>query len=50
MRDSKRIIRDIDREILHQTNRRELELLKVRCQSEECINAVLSFLQRKSQL
>ena len=48
MRDSKRIIREIDREILHQVNRRELVLLKQRCETEECMNAVLSFMQRKS--
>ncbi|XP_053103099.1 enoyl-CoA delta isomerase 2 isoform X3 [Hemicordylus capensis] len=47
---SKQLIRDMEKEKLHEVNSQECKCLKERWQSDEVMNAVLSFIQRKSKL
>ena len=51
MRDSKRIIRDIDRELLHRLNAIETAVNNdVRLTSEEHIEALKQFMNRKAKI
>ncbi|XP_005355094.1 enoyl-CoA delta isomerase 2, mitochondrial isoform X1 [Microtus ochrogaster] len=50
MRISKQLIRKNEKEKLHAVNAEECSTLKERWLSEECINAIMSFLSRKSKL
>ncbi|NWI90712.1 ECI2 isomerase, partial [Pitta sordida] len=47
---SKQLLRSMEKEKLHAVNSKECEVLKERWLSDECINAVVSFFQRKSKL
>ncbi|XP_010122339.1 PREDICTED: enoyl-CoA delta isomerase 2, mitochondrial [Chlamydotis macqueenii] len=47
---SKQLLRSIDKEKLHAVNSKECEVLKERWLSDECINAIVSFFQKKSKL
>ncbi|KAM6454717.1 enoyl-CoA delta isomerase 2 isoform 1-T1 [Liasis olivaceus] len=47
---SKQLIRSTEKEKLHATNSQECECLMERWLSDECINAVMSFIQKKSKL
>lgn len=47
LRLSKNLVRDAERDLLHQVNERECQLLIERWQSEECINAIMSFFSSK---
>uniref|UniRef100_UPI003AAA6FCA enoyl-CoA delta isomerase 2 n=1 Tax=Centroberyx gerrardi TaxID=166262 RepID=UPI003AAA6FCA len=47
---SKQLIRSADKERLHAVNDTEVERLVERWQSDECMNAILSFFQGKSKL
>ena len=50
MRDSKKIIRDIDRELLHRLNATEMTLAKARLTSEEFKEAFKNFKEVKSKI
>ncbi|XP_041488891.1 enoyl-CoA delta isomerase 2 isoform X1 [Microtus oregoni] len=50
MRISKELIRKNEKEKLHAVNAEECSTLKARWLSEECINAIMSFMSRKSKL
>ncbi|KAK7795300.1 hypothetical protein U0070_004468 [Myodes glareolus] len=50
MRISKQLIRKNEKEKLHAVNAEECTTLKERWLSEECINAIMSFMSRKSKL
>ncbi|KAK2534130.1 Eci2 [Columba guinea] len=47
---SKQLIRSIEKEKLHAVSSKECEVLKERWLSDECINAVVTFFQKKSKL
>ena len=47
---SKQLIRDSSRYLLHGANEKELTLFEERWLSEECMQAVMAFMQRKSKL
>ena len=47
---SKQLIRDSFRDLLHEANEKECALLEERWLSEECMQAVVAFMQRKSKL
>ncbi|XP_062986405.1 enoyl-CoA delta isomerase 2-like isoform X4 [Elgaria multicarinata webbii] len=47
---SKQLIRSVEKEILHAVNSRECDQLVERFFSDECMNAITSFFQRKSKL
>ena len=47
---SKQLIRDSSRDLLHEANEKECALLEERWLSEECMQAVMAFMQRKSKL
>ncbi|XP_061447081.1 enoyl-CoA delta isomerase 2 isoform X3 [Rhineura floridana] len=47
---SKQLIRGIEKEKLHEVNSQECECLKERWLSDECMNAITSFFQKKSKL
>ncbi|NWR14988.1 ECI2 isomerase, partial [Emberiza fucata] len=47
---SKQLLRSTEKEKLHAVNSRECEVLIERWLSDECINAIVSFFQRKSKL
>ena len=47
---SKQLIRDSSRNLLHEANEKECALLEERWLSEECMQAVMAFIQRKSKL
>ncbi|XP_054841549.1 enoyl-CoA delta isomerase 2-like isoform X2 [Eublepharis macularius] len=47
---SKQLLRSMDKKKLHEVNSQECECLKERWLSDECMNAVMSFLQKKSKL
>jgi len=46
----KQLTRDMERRTLHATNAAEIDRLKERWLSEECMNAVVAFLQRRAKL
>ena len=50
MRDSKKIIRDIDRELLHSLNATELAVVAKRLLSEEHKEAIKKFMSKKSKI
>lgn len=50
MRISKQIIRNREKEKLHTVNAEESSVLRERWQSDECMNAIASFLSRKAKL
>ncbi|NXK51206.1 ECI2 isomerase, partial [Chauna torquata] len=47
---SKQLLRSMEKEKLHAVNSQECEVLKERWLSDECLNAIVSFFQRKSKL
>ncbi|OPJ76580.1 enoyl-CoA delta isomerase 2, mitochondrial isoform A [Patagioenas fasciata monilis] len=47
---SKQLIRSIEKEKLHAVSSKECEVLKERWLSDECINAIVTFFQKKSKL
>ncbi|NXI29040.1 ECI2 isomerase, partial [Sterrhoptilus dennistouni] len=47
---SKQLLRSMEKEKLHAVNSRECEVLKERWLSDECVNAIVSFFQKKSKL
>ncbi|NXX45416.1 ECI2 isomerase, partial [Tricholaema leucomelas] len=47
---SKQLLRSLEKEKLHEVNKRECETLRERWVSDECVNAIVSFFQRKSKL
>ncbi|NXO01754.1 ECI2 isomerase, partial [Rhinopomastus cyanomelas] len=47
---SKQLLRNTEKEKLHEVNSKECEALKKRWLSDECINAIASFFQKKSKL
>ncbi|KAK7115391.1 enoyl-CoA delta isomerase 2-like [Littorina saxatilis] len=47
---SKTLNRSAERELLHKVNEAECDLLVERWQSQECINAIMSFFSRKANL
>uniref|UniRef100_A0A493TG81 Enoyl-CoA delta isomerase 2 n=5 Tax=Anas TaxID=8835 RepID=A0A493TG81_ANAPP len=47
---SKQLLRSMEKEKLHAVNSKECEVLKERWLSDECLNAIVSFFQRKSKL
>ncbi|XP_063779148.1 enoyl-CoA delta isomerase 2 isoform X3 [Pseudophryne corroboree] len=47
---SKQLIRETEKEKLHSVNIQECERLKERWLSEECMNAIISFFQKKAKL
>ncbi|XP_008940947.1 PREDICTED: enoyl-CoA delta isomerase 2, mitochondrial [Merops nubicus] len=47
---SKQLLRSMDKEKLHEVNSRECELLQERWLSDECVNAIVSFFQKKAKL
>ncbi|XP_029446435.1 enoyl-CoA delta isomerase 2, mitochondrial isoform X1 [Rhinatrema bivittatum] len=47
---SKQLIRGMDKEKLHIVNTQECKLLKERWLSDECMNAIIDFFQKKSKL
>ncbi|XP_034284973.1 enoyl-CoA delta isomerase 2 isoform X1 [Pantherophis guttatus] len=47
---SKQLIRNMEKEKLYEVNSQECECLMERWLSEECMNAVMSFIQKKSKL
>ncbi|NXS40398.1 ECI2 isomerase, partial [Balaeniceps rex] len=47
---SKQLLRSTEKEKLHAVNSKECEVLKERWLSDECVNAIVSFFQKKSKL
>ncbi|NXW78992.1 ECI2 isomerase, partial [Hirundo rustica] len=47
---SKQLLRSLEKEKLHAVNSRECEVLTERWLSDECVNAIVSFFQRKPRL
>ncbi|XP_072184483.1 enoyl-CoA delta isomerase 2 isoform X2 [Excalfactoria chinensis] len=47
---SKQLLRSMEKEKLHAVNRQECEILTERWLSDECLNALVTFFQRKSKL
>ena len=47
---SKELIRDTFRDMLHDINEKEAALLEERWLSEECMQAIMNFMQRKAKL
>ncbi|XP_074683607.1 enoyl-CoA delta isomerase 2 isoform X4 [Strix aluco] len=47
---SKQLLRSMEKEKLHAVNSKECEVLQERWLSDECINAVVSFFQKKAKL
>lgn len=47
---SKQLLRGVEKEKLHAVNSKECEVLQERWLSDECINAIVSFFQKKSKL
>ncbi|NXC58925.1 ECI2 isomerase, partial [Aleadryas rufinucha] len=47
---SKQLLRSMEKEKLHAINSRECEVLTERWLSDECLNAIVSFFQKKSKL
>ena len=47
---SKQLIRDFFSDLLHGANEKEFTLLEERWLSEECMQAIMAFMQRKSKL
>ncbi|NXA13311.1 ECI2 isomerase, partial [Sapayoa aenigma] len=47
---SKQLLRSMEKEKLHAVNSKECEILTERWLSDECINAIVSFFQKKSKL
>ncbi|KAM9285823.1 enoyl-CoA delta isomerase 2 isoform 2-T2 [Cariama cristata] len=47
---SKQLLRSMEKEKLHAVNSKECEVLKERWLSDECLNAIVSFFQKKSKL
>ncbi|XP_057889992.1 enoyl-CoA delta isomerase 2 isoform X1 [Melospiza georgiana] len=47
---SKQLLRSLEKEKLHAVNSRECEVLTERWLSDECVNAIVSFFQKKSKL
>ncbi|XP_009277457.1 PREDICTED: enoyl-CoA delta isomerase 2, mitochondrial isoform X4 [Aptenodytes forsteri] len=47
---SKQLLRSMEKEKLHAVNSKECEVLKERWLSDECVNAIMSFFQKKSKL
>ncbi|KAM9387597.1 enoyl-CoA delta isomerase 2 [Phaethornis superciliosus] len=47
---SKQLLRSVEKEKLHAINSKECEVLQERWLSDECINAIVSFFQKKSKL
>ncbi|NXH58432.1 ECI2 isomerase, partial [Rhabdornis inornatus] len=47
---SKQLLRSMEKENLHAVNSRECEVLTERWLSDECVNAIVSFFQKKSKL
>jgi peroxisomal 3,2-trans-enoyl-CoA isomerase len=50
MRLSKVLIRNTERDTLHSVNATECKQLVERWQSQECINAIMNFFSKKSNL
>ncbi|XP_070575750.1 enoyl-CoA delta isomerase 2-like [Ptychodera flava] len=50
LRLSKELIRGLDRELLHQVNNKEFEVLAETSTSEECLQAIMNFFAKKSKL
>lgn len=50
LRLSKQLIRDTFRDMLHDANEKESALLEERWLSEECMQAIMNFMARKSKL
>ncbi|XP_076352682.1 enoyl-CoA delta isomerase 2-like isoform X2 [Tachypleus tridentatus] len=46
---AKKLVRDVDRDLLHKVNKEECERLVERWQSEDCMKAVMAFFQKKSK-
>ena len=46
---SKQLLRDVNRDILEKANQAECDLLEERWVSDECIQAILAFMQRKQK-
>lgn len=44
------MIRDFDRTQLHEANQQECQRLEERWKSEDCMNAIMSFMQRRSKI
>ncbi|XP_050174184.1 enoyl-CoA delta isomerase 2 isoform X3 [Myiozetetes cayanensis] len=47
---SKQLLRSVEKEKLHAVNSKECEVLTERWLSDECVNAIVSFFQKKSKL
>ncbi|NXG66319.1 ECI2 isomerase, partial [Hemiprocne comata] len=47
---SKQLLRSVEKEKLHAVNSKECEVLQERWLSDECVNAIVSFFQKKSKL
>ncbi|KAJ7395035.1 enoyl-CoA delta isomerase 2, mitochondrial isoform X1 [Pitangus sulphuratus] len=47
---SKQLLRSVEKEKLHAVNSKECEVLMERWLSDECVNAIVSFFQKKSKL
>ncbi|NXF87916.1 ECI2 isomerase, partial [Eubucco bourcierii] len=47
---SKQLLRSLEKEKLHEVNKRECETLRERWLSDECANAIVSFFQKSSKL
>ncbi|NXC18277.1 ECI2 isomerase, partial [Corythaeola cristata] len=47
---SKQLLRSVEKEKLHAVNSKECEVLEERWLSDECVNAIASFFQKKSKL
>ncbi|XP_067652846.1 enoyl-CoA delta isomerase 2-like [Haliotis asinina] len=50
MTTSKNLMREVERQKLHDVNAKECDLLVERWQSDECMNAIMAFFTRKSNL
>lgn len=50
MTTSKNLIREVEKKKLHEVNEKECDLLVERWQSDECMNAIMAFFTRKSNL
>ncbi|XP_044523917.1 enoyl-CoA delta isomerase 2 isoform X2 [Gracilinanus agilis] len=50
MKKSKQLIRSVEKETLHRVNLEECNLLQTRWTSDECLNAIVNFINRKSKL
>ncbi|XP_013791191.1 enoyl-CoA delta isomerase 2, mitochondrial-like [Limulus polyphemus] len=46
---AKKLVRDLDRDLLHKVNKEECERLVERWQSEDCMKAIMAFFQKRSK-